>query len=82
MNAWLSWQWVARSKMMTTLRTKVLANGFSRLEAPMWHVGALWVSDTGAGKVYRCWGGHLGVSDRISLGPLTKAQIRKCLTRR
>jgi sugar lactone lactonase YvrE len=39
--------------MMKTLKTNVLANGFSRLEAPRWHIGALWVSDTGAGKVYR-----------------------------
>jgi len=39
--------------MMKTLKTNVLANGFSRLEATRWHVGALWVSDTGAGKVYR-----------------------------
>jgi sugar lactone lactonase YvrE len=39
--------------MMKTLKTSVLADGFWRLNAPRWHMGALWVSDTGAGKVFR-----------------------------
>jgi sugar lactone lactonase YvrE len=39
--------------MMKTLKTDVLANGFWRLKAPRWHLGALWVSDVRAGKVFR-----------------------------
>src|SRR5260370_324488 len=39
--------------MMKTLKTSVLADGFWRLKAPRWHMGALWVSDTRAGKVFR-----------------------------
>ena len=43
----------SRSKMMKTLKTNVLASGFWRLKAPRWHLGALWVSDVRAGKVFR-----------------------------
>ena len=39
--------------MMKTLKTSVLADGFWRLKAPRWHIGALWVSDTRAGNVFR-----------------------------
>ena len=39
--------------MMKTLKTNVLASGFWRLKAPRWHLGALWVSDVRAGKVFR-----------------------------
>ena len=39
--------------MMKTLKTVVLASGFWRLKAPRWHLGALWVSDVRAGKVFR-----------------------------
>jgi sugar lactone lactonase YvrE len=39
--------------MLETAKTTVLASGFWRLKAPRWHLGALWVSDTSAGKVYR-----------------------------
>jgi len=39
--------------MMKTLKTSVLASGFWRLEAPRWHLGALWVSDVRGGKVFR-----------------------------
>ena len=39
--------------MMNTLKTIVLASGFWRLKAPRWHLGALWVSDVRAGKVFR-----------------------------
>ena len=39
--------------MMKTLKTNVLASGFRRLKAPRWHLGALWVSDVRAGKVFR-----------------------------
>jgi sugar lactone lactonase YvrE len=39
--------------MMKTLKTAVLASGFWRLKAPRWHLGALWVSDVRAGKVFR-----------------------------
>jgi sugar lactone lactonase YvrE len=39
--------------MMKTLKTGVLASGFWRLKAPRWHLGALWVSDVRAGKVFR-----------------------------
>src|SRR5271167_1512533 len=39
--------------MMKTLKTSVLAHGFWRLKAPRWHMGALWVSDTRAGNVFR-----------------------------
>src|SRR5258705_9853079 len=39
--------------MMKTLKTSVLASGFWRLKAPRWHLGALWVSDVRAGKVFR-----------------------------
>ncbi|WP_166208153.1 SMP-30/gluconolactonase/LRE family protein [Bradyrhizobium septentrionale] len=38
---------------MKTLKTSVLASGFSRLKAPRWHLGALWVSDVRAGKIFR-----------------------------
>ena len=38
---------------MKTLKTSVLASGFWRLKAPRWHLGALWVSDVRAGKVFR-----------------------------
>jgi sugar lactone lactonase YvrE len=37
---------------MKTLKTTILADGFLRLDAPRWHAGSLWVSDTLAGKVY------------------------------
>jgi sugar lactone lactonase YvrE len=39
--------------MLKTLKTSVLASGFWRLKAPRWHLGALWVSDMRAGKVFR-----------------------------
>src|SRR5260370_38107458 len=39
--------------MMKTLKTYVLASGFWRLKSPRWHLGALWVSDVRAGKVFR-----------------------------
>jgi len=39
--------------MLKTAKTTVLASGFWRLKAPRWHLGALWVSDPRAGKVYR-----------------------------
>lgn len=39
--------------MMKTLKTNVLAGGFWRLKAPRWHLGALWISDVRAGKVFR-----------------------------
>jgi sugar lactone lactonase YvrE len=39
--------------MMKTLKTSVLADGFWRLNAPRWHIGALWVSDTRASNVFR-----------------------------
>jgi sugar lactone lactonase YvrE len=39
--------------MTKTLKTSLLASGFWRLKAPRWHLGALWVSDTRAGKVFR-----------------------------
>ncbi len=39
--------------MMKTLKTDVLASGFWRLKAPRWHLGALWVSDVRAAKVFR-----------------------------
>jgi len=39
--------------MTKTLKTSVLASGFWRLQAPRWHLGALWVSDVHAGKVFR-----------------------------
>ncbi len=45
--------WIFPSKMMSTLKTNVLASGFQWLNAPRWHAGALWVSDARAGKVYR-----------------------------
>jgi sugar lactone lactonase YvrE len=38
--------------MTKTLNTHLLASGFWRLKAPRWHLGALWVSDSGAGKVF------------------------------
>jgi sugar lactone lactonase YvrE len=37
---------------MNVLKTNVLASGFWRLKAPRWHLGALWVSDVRAGKVF------------------------------
>ena len=39
--------------MLKTAKTTVLASGFWRLKAPRWHLGALWVSDPRAGKIYR-----------------------------
>src|SRR6476661_857742 len=39
--------------MMKTLKTGVFASGFSRLKAPRWHLGALWVSDVRAGRIFR-----------------------------
>jgi hypothetical protein len=39
--------------MLKTLKTSVLASGFWRLKAPRWHLGALWVSDMRAGRVFR-----------------------------
>jgi hypothetical protein len=39
--------------MTKTLKTSVLASGFWRLVAPRWHLGALWVSDARAGRVFR-----------------------------
>ena len=53
MNRRLSEKWISRSKMTKTLKTSVLASGFWRLKAPRWHLGALWVSDMRAGKVFR-----------------------------
>src|SRR6202022_1257296 len=44
---------ITRSKMLKTAKTTVLASGFWRLKAPRWHLGALWVSDVRAGKVFR-----------------------------
>ena len=38
---------------MNVLKTNVLASGFWRLKAPRGHLGALWVSDVRAGKVFR-----------------------------
>lgn len=37
---------------MKTLKTVILADGFLRVDAPRWHAGSLWMSDTVAGKVY------------------------------
>ena len=39
--------------MLKTAKTTVLASGFWRLKALRWHLGALWVSDSRAGKIYR-----------------------------
>lgn len=39
--------------MLKTSKMSVLASGFRRLKAPRWHLGALWVSDPRAGKVFR-----------------------------
>lgn len=39
--------------MVDTTAAHVLASGFSFLEGPRWHAGALWVSDMRAGSVLR-----------------------------
>jgi sugar lactone lactonase YvrE len=39
--------------MIETLKTSILADGFLRLKAPRWHSGALWMSDTRGGNVFR-----------------------------
>jgi hypothetical protein len=49
----LSEKWISQSKMTKTLKTSVLASGFWRLVAPRWHLGALWVSDARAGRLFR-----------------------------
>ena len=38
--------------MLKTASATLFASGLWRLKAPRWHLGALWVSDPRAGKVY------------------------------
>ncbi|WP_295846156.1 SMP-30/gluconolactonase/LRE family protein [Tardiphaga sp.] len=48
--------------MTKTLTTELLASGFWRLKAPRWHLGSLFVSDSGAGKVFSIdLDGHVSV---------------------